>query len=139
MRLVVDSSVALKWFLHALPSEQNVAEAFALVQRIEVGGGVLFAPPHWIAEVIGVLARTDLRRVQPALEMFDGLSPFVVSKPPIIWKAAELSNRLRHHLFDTLYHAVAMEMEATLVTADDAYFDKAKPLGNIMRLADFPT
>jgi predicted nucleic acid-binding protein len=44
---------------------------------------------------------------------------------------------LNHHLFDTLYHAVALEEGATLVTADEAYFAKAKQLGGIERLADF--
>jgi len=42
-----------------------------------------------------------------------------------------------HHLFDTLYHAVALEEGATLVTADAAYFAKAKDLGGIELLADF--
>ena len=44
---------------------------------------------------------------------------------------------LDHHLFDTLYHAVALEEGATLVTADAAYFAKAKNLGGIELLADF--
>jgi predicted nucleic acid-binding protein len=44
---------------------------------------------------------------------------------------------LDHHLFDTLYHAVALEQGATLITADEAYFAKAKDLGSITRLADF--
>jgi predicted nucleic acid-binding protein len=44
---------------------------------------------------------------------------------------------LRHHLFDTLYHAVALERGASLVTADDAYFRKAYRLGGIVRLAEW--
>ena len=52
-------------------------------------------------------------------------------------RAAEISTALNHHLFDTLYHAVALEEGATLVTADEAYFTKAKGLGAIERLADF--
>ena len=52
-------------------------------------------------------------------------------------RGAELSIQLKQHLFDTLYHAVALEEGATLVTADEAYFAKAKDLGNITRLSDF--
>ena len=52
-------------------------------------------------------------------------------------RAADLSIELNHHLFDTLYHAVALEEGATLVTADEVYFAKATGLGNIQRLADF--
>jgi predicted nucleic acid-binding protein len=52
-------------------------------------------------------------------------------------RAADLSIALNHHLFDTLYHAVALEEGATLVTADASYFNKAKGLGGIVQLADF--
>ncbi len=44
---------------------------------------------------------------------------------------------LNHHLFDTLYHAVALEVGATLVTADEVYFNKARHLGGMQLLADF--
>ncbi len=43
---------------------------------------------------------------------------------------------LDRHLFDTLYHAVALEEGATLVTADEVHFAKARRLGNIELLAD---
>lgn len=50
-------------------------------------------------------------------------------------RACALSIRLRHHLFDTLYHAVAQSLPDTvLVTADDHYHRKAKALGAIRHL-----
>jgi predicted nucleic acid-binding protein len=52
-------------------------------------------------------------------------------------RAAGLSISLNHHLFDTLYHAVALEEGATLVTADETYFAKAGYLGGMMLLAKF--
>lgn len=42
----------------------------------------------------------------------------------------------RHSLFVALLHAVALEVGATLVTADEVYFDEAKGLGGIARLAE---
>ena len=48
-----------------------------------------------------------------------------------------MSIALDHHLFDTLYHAVALEEGATLVTADETYYGKAKDLGGVGLLADF--
>jgi hypothetical protein len=43
-----------------------------------------------------------------------------------------------HHLFDTLYHAVALEHEdALLVTADDRYYRKAEHYGTIAVLRDW--
>ncbi|MEA1053991.1 hypothetical protein U5801_29875, partial [Lamprobacter modestohalophilus] len=52
--------------------------------------------------------------------------------------AIDLSIRLRHHLFDTLYHAAAMRTgDAILVTADETYYNKARHLGDIVLLSDF--
>jgi predicted nucleic acid-binding protein len=43
-----------------------------------------------------------------------------------------------HHLFDTLYRAVAMiGLAATLVTADLRYYRKTRHLGAICKLAEF--
>ena len=53
-------------------------------------------------------------------------------------RAIELAHQLDHHLFDTLYHAVALSVPgAVLVTADRRYFDKASHLGQIAWLAEF--
>ena len=51
--------------------------------------------------------------------------------------ACDLAIRLNHHLFDTLYHAVALHTTgATLITADQRYFDKARSISQIARLGD---
>jgi predicted nucleic acid-binding protein len=42
-------------------------------------------------------------------------------------RAIDLARQLDHHLFDTLFHAVALSVPgAVLVTADRRYFDKAQ-------------
>jgi predicted nucleic acid-binding protein len=137
VRLVVDASVALKWFLRGLPAELHVAEAEAVLSVIGQGRTELFAPGHWIAEVIAVLSRTKPGAVDDALIFLDDMRPVIVAGVPVVKRAAQLSIALNHHLFDTLYHAVALEEQATLVTADEAYFGKAKDLGAIQRLSDF--
>lgn len=44
---------------------------------------------------------------------------------------------LKHHLFDTLYHAVALtHSDAVRVTADESYYRKARAMGRIVHLAD---
>ena len=53
--------------------------------------------------------------------------------------ACDLAVRLNHHLFDTLYHAVALHAsETTLITADQRYFDNAQAIGQIALLRDLP-
>ena len=45
---------------------------------------------------------------------------------------------MHHHLFDTLYHAVALENSNTmLITADDNYCKKAQALGRIQALREW--
>jgi predicted nucleic acid-binding protein len=138
VKLVVDASVALKWFLRGQPTELHVAEAEAVEAAIERGGTELFAPVHWTAEVVSVLARTKPSSVDDALAFLDDMRPVVIASLPILKRAADLAIALNHHLFDTLYHAVALEEQATLVTADEAYFAKARDLGAIRLLRDFP-
>lgn len=137
MRLVVDASVALKWFLRGNPDELNVAEAEAVLSVVGRSRTELFAPGHWIAEVIAVVARTKPGAVDDALIFLDDMRPAIIAGIPVVKRATQLSIKLNHHLFDTLYHAVALEEQATLVTADEAYFSKAKDLGAIQLLHDF--
>jgi predicted nucleic acid-binding protein len=137
MRLVVDASVAVKWFLKERPDEPHLAQAEAVAAAIELSETVLLAPAHWILEIVAVLARTDPGAVDDALLFLDDMRPTTVQGVPVLRRAAGLSSALNHHLFDTLYHAVALEEGATLVTADAAYFGKARHLGCIEPLADF--
>lgn len=50
----------------------------------------------------------------------------------------DASMRYQHHLFDTLYHAVALHTPgAVLITADARYYAKARLEGQISLLEDF--
>lgn len=137
MRLVVDASVALKWYLAYRDGEHHIAEAVTVGEVIERADTVLFAPPHWVIEVVSVLSRVEPQLVDVAILQFADLTPIIHSNPSVLRRAASLSNRYSHHLFDTLYHAVALETGATLVTADDRYFAKAHGEGHIVMLRDF--
>ena len=61
----------------------------------------------------------------------------VVDDVALYKRASRVGATLGHHLFDTLYHAVALEWEIDLITADDHYYRKAESLGGIVRLADW--
>ena len=62
----------------------------------------------------------------------------IADEPTIYQQAIKLSVDLNHHLFDTLYHAVALETNGVLlITADNVYYEKAKHLGKIKLLANF--
>ncbi len=58
--------------------------------------------------------------------------------PTIIRRATSPAIETKHHLFDTPYHAVALEQEdALLVTADERYYGKAEGYGTIRALHDW--
>ena len=59
MRLVVDASVAVKWILPDRHNEQFVEQAKSLAAAIERSGTTLFAPSHWVPEVISVIVRAE--------------------------------------------------------------------------------
>jgi predicted nucleic acid-binding protein len=137
LRLVVDASVALRWFLRLRPEEQQLREAAAVGEAVQTQGAELFAPPHWMIEIVSVLARKEPDLISSAIVLLTELNPTVLSTPDVLSRGADIAKALDHHLFDTLYHAVALEVGATLVTADDRYYGKAKALGAIMPLRDF--
>ena len=108
-----------------------------MARAIDRGETDLFAPAHWTAEIISVLVRLEPSLVDDALVFLDDMKPILVQGVRVLKRAAELSASVHHHLFDTLYHAVALEEGAVLVTADEVYFNKASHLGGIQLLADF--
>lgn len=142
-RMVVDASVALKW---AFPNGADELEeaALTLLRRIGSGEIALVQPPHWLAEISAVLARKapSPEKREQALGYYFALEAETQHSLTLYLRAADLAARLEHHLFDTLYHAVALEHEAVLITADTNYFRKAGPeganLGAIRSLAGLP-
>lgn len=140
MTLVPDASVVLKWFFRARPDEPDTDLARDLLQAYIDGHHALLAPPHFLAEVCAVLAReapsTMIENLRDLLE----LAIPVHDGPEVYARALQLSTLLNHHLFDTLYHAVALENEgAVLVTADERYWRVAQGQGRVVRLAQWRT
>jgi predicted nucleic acid-binding protein len=138
MILVLDASVALKWFFRWREDEPDVERALAVLHRVDSGRNRILEPPHFLAEMA-----TTLARKQPAAARrdFRDLREMVwktIEESGLYEKAVELTNRLDHHLFDTLYHAAAVVTpKAKLITADVRYYRKAKQIGQIIPLTDF--
>ena len=137
MILVVDASVALKWFFQSRRNEPDCELALAILAGVDEGRIELLQPPHFIAEVTAVLAREKPDESRDDLLDLLCLEFDIAEEPEIYATAIDLSIRCGHHLFDTLYHAVALNTsDAQLVTADRRYFDIASELGQISLLTD---
>lgn len=137
IRYVVDASVAVKWFFQSATDEDDLEPALVLLRANRDGDVLFYQPPHFIAEVAAVLARKKPDEAQTDLSDLLDTDLQRVESMAVYLTACDLAIRLNHHVFDTLYHAVALLVPgATLVTADRRYFDKAQSHGRIVLLSD---
>lgn len=134
MRLVVDASVAVKWVFPDPVSEPGADRAAALLNDIKKGSVEVVQPPHWLLEVVAVVTRLNPAVSMRAIGLLEALELTICSEGDILRRAARLAGDLQHHFFDTLYHAVALERDATLLTADQRYARKASAVGRILLL-----
>jgi predicted nucleic acid-binding protein len=129
----------LKWFFRGHAGEPDTPAALDILQAHVDGRHQLLQPPHFQTEVCAVLAREAPDAMHDNLRDLLDLAIPTRSDELIIWRAMQISHQLGHHLFDTLYHALALETdEAVLVTADASYYRKAKGLGRVASLSAWP-
>ena len=118
--LVIDASVALKWVVN----EAGSSAANALLDRAVTGTILLVAPEHLLGEVgnglrkrvaQGVLSGDDALRAMDAMLALD--MEFVSGAAR--W-ARTLADALRWSVttYDALYIAIAVDLDAELITAD---------------------
>ena len=117
MSLVVDASVAFKWFLL---EEAHTSQAIALLQD----GAALIAPDLLVAEVcnaawrsarLGRISQAQVDEIAARLpQFFDKLA----SAAGLVQRAVVIGGQLDHPVYDCLYLALAEAEETSLVTAD---------------------
>jgi len=135
---VVDASVAVKWYLRSASEEENAEIALKILEAAAFGNLTLYQPPHFVAEMAAVLARLNPQEALPCLHDLLNLNLQHAESQEIYATATELAIKFNQHVFDTLYHAVALHTPgATLITADRRYYDKVHHVGQIILLADW--
>mgnify|MGYP003381367025 FL=1 len=138
MIIVLDASVILKWLIEDPLRELDTDKASILMESIVEGELEVLQPVHWLAEVAAVAARLTPSTAVQDVELIAALELPATDDPHVIARATSMAIETKHHLFDTLYHAVALEHEdAVLVTADDRYYAKAERYGKIALLHDW--
>ena len=125
MSLVVDASVAFKWFL----SEEPLAgQALAVLQD----GATLLAPDFLIAEVcnaawrsarLGRISQAQVGEIAASLPRFFDV---LVSAAGLAPRAIAIAGQLDHPVYDCLYLALAEAEQIGLVTADLRLLDKVR-------------
>jgi predicted nucleic acid-binding protein len=138
MIVVLDASVFLKWLIEDPLRESDTDKASALMKSVVEGELEILQPVHWLAEVAAVAARLTPATAVRDVELIAAMEFPTTDDPNVIARATHMAIETKHHVFDTLYHAVAIEHEdAVLVTADVRYHAKAERYGKIAVLHDW--
>ena len=138
MRVVLDASVILKWLLADPERESETERATALVGAVVSGQIEIMQPSHWLVEVAAVLTRLSPHSAVDDVLMLQAMEIPMTDEAEVLRRACTLAIETQHHLFDTLYHAVALESEDTvLITAEEAYYRKAREHGRVMTLREW--
>ncbi len=134
---VLDASVVVKWFMTDAENESDLMKALELLTALRNDNLQVLQPVHWLIEVAAVITRLQPDHAQTVISALYAMELPIGHDPIILNLACRLSKKYHHHLFDTLYHAVALSQEnATLVTADVVYFNKTSQEGKIILLSE---
>jgi predicted nucleic acid-binding protein len=130
VRLVVDASVVVKWFVE----EEGQAEAIAILER----GDECFAPDLVLVEVAGALDKKFKTGSVTREQAFEAVGKVqsemtMVAGARLIESALDLASELKHPVADCLYLACALELDARVVSADKTFIDKAHSRGYTAR------
>jgi predicted nucleic acid-binding protein len=138
MEVVLDASVIVKWILPDHTGETHARRALDLLHEIQAGRLSVVEPPHWLAEVAAVVTRLAPDRASEILGLMHAMELPVVAELEVYLEAVRLSAQSGQHVFDTLYHAVALHRpDAILVTADERYYRHARHPGRVTLLQEF--
>ena len=124
-RLVVDSSVVVKWFLDE--GEPGVDRALTLLESHSSGKRVLAAPSHVVLEVLNALLHRGLD-AEGLGDAADALLDARLELHPIedfAREAAGIATRHKLTLYDAAFAALAVALESELLTADRRLADSS--------------
>jgi predicted nucleic acid-binding protein len=133
--LVPDASVILKWVLSS-PDEEDRDRALRLRDAWLAERVLLVVPSLWVYEVGNIVGRREPKLAAPLLGALLELQ--LDELPMSRWYRRALALMHRHAVtfYDAAYHAVALETEGTMVTADTAYVRKASRSGALVPLGE---
>ena len=121
---ILDASVAAKWFLGP-PQESLVPQAFDLLQSFTLGECRLLVPDLFWCEIGNILRKAvkqDRLTESQCMKAIAALEAIqVVSYParPLLRNAMRIAGLYDRSVYDATYAALAIEMDAVFITADE--------------------
>jgi predicted nucleic acid-binding protein len=133
---VLDSSVAVKWFVNEGGTEQTKADQ--LLDALGQGQCILKAPELLLFEVANALM---ISHKFPSAKVIDSLAFLRSLKLEvefmswlILTKAVELASACGATIYDSYFLAMALETDSVLITADEVFVRKVRHLPKILSL-----
>ena len=123
-RYVLDASVAAKWFLSA-NDESYAEESLTLLQLYATGSVQFFVPDLFFAEFGNILwkaeklGRCDSKAADLATKSIIDRKIPSFSSAPLLARALQIARRHGRTVYESLYLALAVDLDAPLVTADE--------------------
>ena len=120
--LVVDASVACKWFFE----EEYSAKA----REILASGHELHAPDLILNECANaairqlLLSQTDLSKARQLIIPLQQIFDPVVPSSELLLSAMNMAYALRHPIYDCIYLALAEREDTSVITADEKFVGK---------------
>jgi hypothetical protein len=136
--IVVDASIAVKWFV-AEPGHEAA-------DRVLSFHSDMIAPDRLLLEVANTMLRKTQRgemsdyQASAALVRLPTLLVEIVPSQVILTQAFALARALNHQIYDCTYLALAIARNCPMITADTAFAGKAGPAGyseQVIALADW--
>ncbi len=133
--LVVDCSVAAKWVL-----DEAAADAADLLDSDRAGKVSLIAPDLLLAEFASLIAKRVRRRLMQsnkaseAFQLMKASAPVLFSTSALLDGAFELAIATRMSVWDSVYLALAIEINCPMITADHRLFRGHSPRHPAIRL-----
>ena len=134
--LVPDASVLLKWALRS-DDEPDRNQALAVKTAWLDERCDLVVPTLWLYEVGNILG---LKQPQDAEQLLAAMVDLGMTEVhPAVYHSRIIRLMRDHHVtfYDAAYHALAIERNATMLTADVKYVRKAGRAGHVERLEDW--
>lgn len=129
-QVVIDASVAVKWYL---PAEEGEKQALAILEEYAGGNLAIITPalfPYEVANALLVAARRNRITEEVCRRAVGSLFELALNTQPLelYWeKALKMAEDYRLSIYDAVYLALAASKNVKLVTGDRRLFNTVGP------------
>jgi len=138
-RYIIDTSVVSKWFYKE--SEEDIYNASFLYNKLKSEKCILFAPDLLMYELLNVLRTKSEIKDEKVSEILTELYNFLVIlgiNKNLLLKSFLISRKLNISVYDSIFLALTIDLDASLITADKKLYEVNKNSNyKLILLTDF--